>query len=169
MNDHEQEDFELQLRRVKPAKPPEDFIARLLAVDPKSKIPVASPISPIPDYWRMLIRSLRWLIPASAVALGAVMVWRGSPPSASQPASPAPSPPVSAAAVPPVLTADDVKINQQLVSSFDAVARLPGGEPVRFRCQNWMDQVVLSDKTHGFVVENRTPRFEIVPVGFETY
>jgi hypothetical protein len=68
-----------------------------------------------------------------------------------------------------LLRADDVKIDQRLVSSFDAVARLPGGEPVRFRCENWMDQTVVSDKSRGLVVENSRPRFEVVPVGFETY
>jgi hypothetical protein len=55
------------------------------------------------------------------------------------------------------------------MSSFDAVARLPGGEPVRFRCENWMDQVVLSDKSRGLVVENRKPRVEVVAMGYETY
>ena len=69
----------------------------------------------------------------------------------------------------PAMKADDVKIDQRLVSSFDAVARLPGGEPVRFRCENWMDQMVLKDSSKGWVVNNRQPRFEVVPVGFETY
>ena len=159
----------MQLRRINPAQPPEEFIARLLAVETEAKVRVESPVSPIPDYLRMLIRSLRWFVPASAAALGAVVVWRGNLPPAARPASPAPSSQVSAAVIPSVLTADDVKIDQKLMSSFDAVARLPGGEPVRFRCESWKDQMVLSDKLHGVVVENRTPRFEVIPVGFETY
>ncbi|MEO7677843.1 MAG: hypothetical protein ABIV39_13875, partial [Verrucomicrobiota bacterium] len=78
--------------------------------------------------------------------------------------------PDSVAATAPVgLSADDVKIDHQLVSSFDAVTYLPGGEPVRLQCENWMDEVVLSDKSQGLVVENRTPRFEIVAVKYETY
>jgi hypothetical protein len=67
------------------------------------------------------------------------------------------------------LKADDVQVREQLVSSFDAVAKLPTGEPVRFRCQKWVDQVVLRDKKRGVVIEQRTPRLEVVPVGFETY
>lgn len=172
MTDQELEKFELQLRRSKPAKPPEEFAAHLLAAEPKVNLHCGSrpAASPLPDYLRMLRQSLRWLIPATAAALVAVVVWHASLPSAQHPASPALSLQTSAAAaVPPVLTADDVKIDQQLVSSFDAVARLPGGEPVRFRCENWMDQVVLSDKARGVVVENRTPRFEVVALGFETY
>ena len=75
----------------------------------------------------------------------------------------------SAGIIAPLLKADDVKIDQRLVSSFDAVARLPGGEPVRFRLENWMDQVVLSDKSRGLVVEDRKPRLEVVAMGYETY
>ena len=171
MNDHEQEKFEMQLRRIKPAKPPEEFLARMLAVKPEAKAPFASrpPVASIFDTLRMLPSALRWLIPATAVALTAVVVWRGSLPSASRTVILKPGAQVSTATVPPVFTADDVKIDQQLVSSFDAIARLPGGEPVRFRCESWMDQIVLSDKSRGLVVENRTPRFEVIPVGFETY
>jgi hypothetical protein len=67
------------------------------------------------------------------------------------------------------LKADDVKIDQELVSSFDTVARLPGGEPVRFRCNQWLDEITLSNKAQGLVLQERTPRLEIVTVGFETY
>ena len=164
MNDHEEEKFETQLRRIKPAKPPEAFTARLLAAMPEAKAAFESrsPASPISNCPQRLRQWLRWLIPATGAAIVAAVVWRGSLPSA-------PGPQAGAAMAPPVLTADDVKIDQQLVSSFDAVARLPGGEPVRFRCENWMDQVVLSDKSRGVVVENRKPRFEVVSLGFETY
>ena len=69
----------------------------------------------------------------------------------------------------PALKADKVELDQQLVASFDAVARLPSGQPVRFRCREWADAVVLSDSASGIVVEQRTPRLEVVPVSFETY
>jgi hypothetical protein len=65
--------------------------------------------------------------------------------------------------------ADDVRIDQQLVSTFDAVALLPTGEPVRFRCREWMDEVVLRDSRRGVEVARRVPRVEVVPVRFETY
>jgi len=74
-----------------------------------------------------------------------------------------------AAKAAPALKADNVQIDQELLSAFDTVARLPSGEPVRFRCRTWMDQVVLTDKQRGVVIEQRTPRIEVVPVRFETY
>jgi hypothetical protein len=171
MTDRKQENFELQLRQAKPAKPPEDFTARLLAAEPLVKASVESTpfVPPIPDFLRTLRQSLRWLIPAMAVVLAVTVIWHGSLPSASRPSISAPGLQTGTGAAVPLLKADDVKIDQKLVSSFDAVARLPGGEPVRFRCENWMDQVVLSDKSRGLVVENRKPRVEVVPVGFETY
>ncbi len=160
MTDHEKEDFERQLRRTKPARLPEDFNARLLAAQlpVKANVRSAPRVAPISDYLRTLRQSLRWLIPASAVALMATVVWHEGQPSATRPSLAVPA-----------FKADDVKIDQKLVSSFDAVARLPGGEPVRFRCENWMDPVVLSDKSRGLVVENRKPRFEVVSMGYETY
>jgi hypothetical protein len=171
MTEHEQENFELQLRQTKPARPPEDFAARLLAAEPgpKTGIESAPCVPPIPDFLRTLRQSLRWLIPATAVVLAVTVVWHGSRPFASRTAISAAGPQTSPGATPPVLKADDVKIAQRLMSSFDAVARLPGGEPVRFRCENWMDQVVLSDKSRGLVVENRKPRIEVVAMGYETY
>ena len=69
----------------------------------------------------------------------------------------------------PLLKADKVEIDRQLVADFDAIARLPSGEPVRFRCQQWMDKVWLRDSAAGLVIERTTPRLEIVPVRFETY
>jgi hypothetical protein len=167
VTDQELEKFEQQLRRTKPAKPPELFAARLLAaelqVDQFSKS--ALPGTPIPDYLRLLRQLLQWFIPATAVALVAVGLWRGRLPTTNRIAGSEASDPSG----PPALTANDVKIDQQLVSSFDAVAKLPSGEPVRFRCENWMDQVVLSDKSRGLIVENRQPRFEVVALGFDTY
>ena len=167
MTDLEQENFEAELRRINPAKPPEEFVVRLTAMKPPVKTcshEVRRPVPAASDF----VKLLRWLIPATAVVLAAAIVWRSNLPSASQQAIPATGPQNSIAAT-PALKADEVQIGQELVSSFDAVARLPGGEPVRFRCEKWMDQVVVSDKTQGLVVANRTPRFEVVPVGFETY
>jgi|GEM_PF-2395115 len=170
MTDHEQEDFELQLRKTKLAQPPAAFTAGLLSAVSRAKTPAeVEPAGLImADYLRILFRSLRWLAPATVVLLVVVMLWRSDVPSGHGPAEVLPSRQGSAA-VTPLLKADEVKIDQQLVSSFDAVARLPGGEPVRFRCENWMDQVVLSDKAHGVIAENRHPRFEVVALGFETY
>jgi len=170
VTDQELEKFEQQLRRSQPAKPPELFTARLLAAEPHTEdsldsMEAAPPVSLVPGYMRMLRQSLRWLIPATAVALGALVIWRGNLPTTGRPAGPEANNPTAS----PALTANDVKIDQQLISSFDAVTTLPSGEPVRFRCENWMDQVVLSDKSRGLIVENRQPRFEVVAMGFDTY
>jgi hypothetical protein len=170
MTDQEQENFEMQLRQTRPARPPEDFAARLLAAEPQLDLGVESAPAPsFPDYLRTLRQALRWLIPATAAALAVTVVWHDRGPFASRPSGSASSLQKGAGLNAPLLKADDVKIDQRLVSSFDAVARLPGGEPVRFRCENWMDQVVLSDKSRGLVVENRKPRVEVVAMGYETY
>ena len=73
----------------------------------------------------------------------------------------------SVAAAP--LKPDSVQIGKELVSSFDAVATLPGGEPVRFRCQQWVNTVVVDDTKRGLLMQSRTPRVIVVPVGLETY
>jgi len=152
VNELEQERMGAELRRLAPARLPENFMARLVAAKPQVK--VQPPPKPIEvsgiEAW---LRILRWLAPATAVAVAAVVVWRlGMAPSG----GPSPS-------------GEGVKIEHELVSSFEAVGRLPDGEPVRFRCQNWMDQVVLNDKQSGMMVQQRTPRMEVVPVRFETY
>jgi hypothetical protein len=67
------------------------------------------------------------------------------------------------------LKADDVQVDQELVSSFEVVATLPGGEPVRFRCRKWEDQWVITDTNRGVEIEQSSPRVEVVPVRFETY
>ena len=65
--------------------------------------------------------------------------------------------------------ADQVEIDRQLLGSFDAVANMPEGEPVRFRFQQWMDAVTLRDSVRGVEVVQRIPRIEVVPVGFASY
>ena len=84
------------------------------------------------------------------------------------PQKPAATQPLASSAR-PLLKADKVEIDRQLVAGFDAIARLPSGEPIRFRCQQWMDKVRLRDSGAGLVIERTTPRLEIVPVRFETY
>ena len=136
---------------------------RLLAVKPVRRdagqaVPSRSlsSLSEFPGLWR-------WLVPATAVIMAGLIIWRIGfsrviPSKTAQPAADSLA-----------LKADDVQISEQLVSSFDTVAKLPTGEPFRFRCQKWVDQVVLSDKKRGVTIERRRPRVEVVPVGFETY
>ena len=156
MNDMELEHLEAELRRVMPARPPEDFMARLKAAQPampavRTELPVRVRPSAGFDLSAWL---MRWLTPAMALVIGALVVWRVSLPSAK---------------AAPALQADNVQIDEQLVSAFDTVAPLPSGEPVRFRCRTWMDKVVLSDKARGVMIVQQTPRVEVIPVSFETY
>jgi len=163
--EREQKEFEATLRKTRLVKLPEELRSRLLAAAPPRKARSAPP-------WPALavmgwLRVLRLAIPAAAVVLiAAVVVWRNVSPSKTV-AKSAKSKSGMVMAAP--LKADDVKIDQELVSSFDTLARLPGGEPVRFRCNQWMDQITLSNKAQGLVLQERTPRLEVVTVGFETY
>jgi hypothetical protein len=204
MNDLDR--FANDLKRIKPARLPPDFSARLknqLGEAARASAEKQTPVSleqacaePLPGRFTQLIKrcisalALRdglrnrtpqvwrqstaaWflfrnnpLLPrilagTVCLTLAAVAVWKGYDSSVQKASN------FSGAA--DTIKADDVEINQELVSSFDTVARLPGGEPVRFRCQKWMDQTVINDKARGLTIEQRTPRLEIVPVRFETY
>lgn len=178
MNDNELEHFEAQLRSVNPARPPAEFLERLksetavLVAERRTQTAVAAPpaqpvrtavpatvFAPEPASWFTWLLSVsRWLIPATAVLVVGAIIWRGNPPAGHGPET---------ASIP--VKANDVQIDQQLVSTFDAVALLPSGEPVRFRCREWMDEVVLRDSRRGVEVARRVPRVDVVPVRFETY
>jgi hypothetical protein len=105
---------------------------------------------------------LRWLVPVTAVVALGLLVWRVN----YYPDASVGEKPLAAASG---LIADDVQVDQELVSSFDVVAKLPGGEPVRFRCQKWRDQLVVTDTNRGVEIAQSNPRVEVVPVRFETY
>ena len=164
MTGHEPELLEAELRRLKPAQPPEEFLARLVAARPGLPAPREtrwSAFSRCGDWWRLL----RWLAPGVAAVAAFVALW------AVRVADPTPGRqgPTVAARAKGMLKADDVLIDRHLVATYDAVAQLPGGEPVRFRCREWADGVVWRDTARGVEIEQRTPRLEIVPVRFETY
>jgi hypothetical protein len=161
MNEREHEVFEAELRRLNPARLPDEFASRLNAPPPMpSRKFEARQRSQV---WRLQWSLwLRWLAPVTAVAVALLVVvgqlnrGRNS------------APPTTAASA-PTLKADQVEIDRQLLDSFDAVANLPDGEPVRFRFQQWMDAVTLRDSVRGVEVVRRTPRIEVVPVSFATY
>ncbi len=177
MSDNELELLEAQLRSVSPARPPADFLQRLKAQAPapvaerRAQTTLAAPpaqpqgtaapetVRPsVPAAWSSwLPLVLRWLVPAAVPVIVAI-IWRANLPAGRR---------LQTASAP--VKADDVQIDQQLVSTFDTVATLPSGEPVRFRCREWMDEVVLRDSRRGVEVARRVPRVEVVPVRFETY
>jgi hypothetical protein len=159
MMEEQQERFETELRRVTPASLPTDLMDRLRAAKTGSLgTPKLRRVFGSVD-WSLW---LRWLIAATPVAVAAIVFVRlelrlGTGPGKIS----------SAASV--GIKANAIQVNHALVSSFDAVAELPGGEPVRFRCREWMDQMVMSDDSHGMVIKQSSPRVEVVPVRFETY
>ena len=149
------------MRRQKPAAPPADFIARLTATEPTAQ-PQRPPAR------RSSLDALRqslgwWLTPATAALIGVALVVR------SQFGAKPPERMAETVAGIPAVKADALNIQSELVNTFDTVALLPTGEPVRFRCREWIDEVTLRDRASGLVVERRSPRVEVVPVRFETY
>jgi len=171
MNEPDLELFEQELRALRPASPPPDLMARLADAQPSPATAGSSPRTApstsrragesVPFIrWPLL---LRWLLPAAALVLAVGLVWPMLPKLSHRDAAPRAAAPLSA------LKADSVRLDQQLVGTFDAVGRLPDGEPVRFRYQQWMDQLIVKDETSGVVIQQRTPRVEVIPVGLETY
>ena len=152
--------FEQELRGLTPARPPAEFMERLGELGPPAPLQRTASRAEARLNWAHLFR---WLVPATALVVAAGFVWFKYAPSHRHKGRPL------AVTVSPPLKADSVQIDEQLVGAFDAVGRLPDGEPVRFHCRQWMDNVVLHDKTRGVVIEQRTPRVEVVPVRFETY
>jgi len=163
---------ENDLDLIEAARPPEDFLARLVAASPTRSEAGAPPprarhaaaggavrLSTLWRHWP------RWLIPAVATVLLVV----GFPllrPGGLKPRAREPGLAVGAR---PALKADDIQIDRQLVAAFDAIAHLPDGEPVRLRCREWADEVVMRDSARGITIERHIPRVEVVPVSFETY
>lgn len=164
MNDQDLGLLERELEALKPAAPPKQFAERLSQVITKesargrrkSEKGTTYSWAGIYDLLRPQLW-LRWLAPVTVVVLAGILVWNSDLEDSQR------------TVAGPALKADEVKIDSTLVSSFDAVASSPDGEPVRFRCEEWLDEVRLSDRTRGLVYSQRVPRVTVVPVGFETY
>lgn len=148
------EKFEADLKRMPPAAVPADLLARLRA----TRVPVPAAV-PVPRWklrwaeWLAAWRGLAVVAPAATVLL----LWLALRPAA--------GPAENTFGI----KANAVQVDHSLVASFDAVAQLPGGEPVRFHCRKWQDDVVVHDDANGVFITQSTPRVEVVPVRFETY
>jgi hypothetical protein len=164
MKDTKHEIFEAELAKLNPAAPPRALLDRLANSLPgheESKLSSERPREHVFG-WTLL---LRWVAPFVGVsALLLILALRHSAVS-----TPGAEKPTTARTAMPSLKADKVSIDQHLVAAFDAVGRMPDGEPVRFRCRQWLDEVRWRDSSRGIVVEQQTPRLEVVPVKFETY
>jgi len=191
MSDLELEKFEAELRNLKPARPAEELVVRLeaeLQARHGSGLTVperAAPVEPrrgkfawmargrlLGGWFRFQAEGTRllsarifwWLAPVGcALIIGAVLMLRNEGVHSGQPGQATELSARSTAA------GDNVEIDRQLVAAFDAVARLPDGEPVRFRCHEWVEAVVWRDPAGGVEVESQAPHLEIVPVGLETF
>jgi len=156
----EQERFESDLRRIAPAPAPADLMERLRAVRNFSQ-PASRPEPRRSSGMIDFFLGLRWVMAATSVVVAAILFVRMEtrPAAEARKSSPATVP----------IKANAVQVDHALVSSFDAVAQLPDGEPVRFLCRKWIDDVVMRDPSHGVVIEHSSPRLEVIPVRFETY
>jgi|YelNatPaOPRAMG01_1025707.scaffolds.fasta_scaffold21940_3 hypothetical protein len=161
MIEPDNEVFEAELRRLKPARLPAALRARLDQAGAEAlgqPVPATEPTTG----WQWWWLRLRWLAPAAAVGLavmlGVTRIHR-EPSRAAHPPAPAA----------PALHANEVVIDRTLLTAFDALATLPDGEPVRLRCRHWIESVTLRDSARGIEVEQRVPRLEVVPISFETY
>jgi len=161
LNDHELQRFEAELRRAAPAPLPEQFMTRLRAAKLAAEPARRMRFEPKPG-WTRWWRLGRWAAPAMAAAVVGLMVGKGKVDLQSI----ATKKPLAVAGG---LKVDDVQVDHELVNSFDVVATLPGGLPVRFRCRQWKDQLVVTDRSRGVEVQQDSPLVEVVPVRFETY
>jgi len=168
MIEFDPEQFEAELRTLKPAKPSSNSLRQLQSrLTDGGNASVDAERSIHKNFaWLSL---LRWLAPAAAAAGIAALLFPHFHHVPTKLADASPEPVSSSAAPQAVLKADQVEIDRRLVADFDAVTELPGGQPVRFRCEQWLDKVRLRDRAAGLVIERTTPRVEIVPVRFDTY
>ena len=113
MRESEPELFEVELRKLKPARPTEDFLARLATEIPAGR-PVRQRHAPAIIESSFCQVALRWLIPATAMVavLIAVVSLRkqSSSPSQAKQQADAASPPA-----PTLLKADNVEVDQRIV------------------------------------------------------
>lgn len=172
MSDPETQTLERELGRLKPAAAPEALVARLESLRPnpvKTGVDRSSPVPVWPTF-------LRWFIPAAALPiLLAVGIWWFHAEPGQSPVAPTGTGILASASAPepPEHTSTDsaeqVHIDHRLLAAFETVAEVPGRGPVRFRFSEWEDRVVVRAPDSGLSVERRTPRFEIIPIRYESY
>ena len=163
MNDNDP--LEEELRRLRPAAPPEAFQQRLLGIvagRPSRTRDAATPAAP-PSGWLAFLwrpRTAAWIAaPAFALALAAFPWHRPSPP----------VPPASRAAAAGFVP-DSITLSQEVLARYDgSIVQRPDGEVVRLICYDRVNRVILKDSRQGSVVEHREPQREIVPVHINIY
>lgn len=174
MNDPELDVFETELKKLRPAKAPEELVTRLL--DGRQHAPVPRPTRNEGRAHRELSwRRILWVLaPACAalVLLGVLLNSERGGPTRAERSSKAPEPPVRTTSAPeaaPKELEDALEIDRYLVASFETVAESPERGPVRLRVDQWLDTVVFRDADTGIAIERHIPRVQVVPVRFESY
>lgn len=171
MNEPDLESLERDLRRLRPAAS-DEFVNRLVSSRPRRAVePVATPKPGLFDRVRLSLDRagfwLRWCAaPAVLVCLIGMLWFRPEPPPTLVDAS-GTNRAHQLTEVP--AGAGEVEIEHDLVDSYEMVADLPSGVPVRFRLDKWHDTVVYRDPQTGLAVERRSPRFEVVPMSLASY
>jgi hypothetical protein len=156
---NELDKLEAELRQIPPAEVPLELMEKLrttsLGAQPANRRQAGSTF-----HWLDIFTGWRLIATATTAAI-VLIAWGVSLPNAVPNKT---NPPQSSG-----MDVSAVQAGHSLVASFDMVAQLPGGEPVRFRCREWQDDVVIHDKVHGVMISKSTPRIEVIPVRFETY
>jgi hypothetical protein len=162
MNEFDPEQFEAELKTLRPASPPPLMLEHL-----EEKLPFRSRGLARYLLWRSVRREpghWRWFTAAAGATAAVFLLFVLAN---DRPVSPDNRPRFTASRS--GFKADKVEIDRQLIANFDAVARLPSGEPIRFRCEQWTEKVRLRDSGAGLVLEQTSPRLQIVPVSLEVY
>jgi len=163
MSDFDPGGLEKEISKLRPAKPPQELLRRLSAAVPPAQRQRTLRVSG--QRFGSWLPGIGWAAAATAAVLILIGLVHHRPlrtPEGDQAHLPVKSPNAP-------LKADNVEINRQLLTSFDAIAQLADGEPVRLRCREWQDAVVLRDSARGVVIERHAPRLEVIPVRLETY
>ena len=156
---NEEHQVEASLRKLSPAAVPGQLMERLRAAKIARPLPRRPAPAPVTSWANTIFGWHGWTF-AGAVGAVALIVWV---------AGFALKTPGIARAPEHGLKANAVQVGHSLVASFDTVAQLPNGEPVRFRCRQWEDRMVVHDDAQGVMITKDTPRLEVIPVGSETY
>lgn len=161
MMQEEQDRLETAWRQIRPAAAPPELLARLRAARPVQPAVVPTPTH-APSTWQQLRTAWRALTVAAPTAAVLLLIWFAWAPGLT-------IKPLLPGAITGNSAPDNVQEGHSLVATFDTIARVPGGAPVRLRYREWQDNIVIHDRAHGMEITQSTPRIEVIPVRFETY
>lgn len=166
--DDDLQQLEAELKRLRPAAPTRDFLAR---VERELSLPIAAPVvrRAAPRWWL-------WAGALPAAAAFAVMLTLGlrhrQAPAAASP-SPSPAAPIAVAAAPAAIGAAPFKPvaaeNVLYAAQDEGLVTLSDGTPARRERLNYVDTIVWKNPRTNASVRWTVPREEVrvVPVKFQ--